>query len=63
METMNIPARLAYSIEEVARCAGVSADLIRREIRKGEIRTVRLGDRVLVPKAELFRICGTSGTA
>lgn len=50
------PDRDAYSIEEAGRrLGGVSQDAIRNAIRGGQLRAVRLGRRVLIPRDEIRR--------
>ena len=63
MTHTNAPERLAYSIDETARAAGVSRDVLYALIRRGQLRTVKIGERRLVPRQELFRITGTLGSA
>lgn len=50
-------------IRDVAKQLSLSADTIRRKIRLGEIRTVRIGRRVLVPITEVERICAVVGAS
>jgi excisionase family DNA binding protein len=50
--------RLAYTSAEAAAALGVSTDHVRRMIRSGEIRAVRLGAALLVPVIELERLLG-----
>ena len=57
-----LPKRLAYSVREVAHAASVSPATIYRLIYRNEVRTVRIGDRQLIPNYELHRITGTAGT-
>ena len=52
--------RLAYSVKEVAHAAGVSEGMIYRLIYRKELRTVRIGDRQLIPNDELHRLTGTA---
>lgn len=47
--------RLAYSVAEAASALGVSRDLVRSMVRRGDLRSRRLGRRVLIPAAELHR--------
>ncbi len=47
---------LAVDVREAARLTSLSPYTIRRYIRKGRIRAVRVGRRVLVPVAELERL-------
>jgi len=59
MNHSEVPKRLAYSVKEVAHAAGVSEGTIYRLIYRKELRTVRIGDRQLVPAQELHRLTGT----
>jgi excisionase family DNA binding protein len=53
---MNPQARL-ISIPEFAALVGISPDTVRRMISRGQVRSVRVLRRVLVPKTEIDRIC------
>ncbi len=50
------PAALTYSVAEAARLLGVSAFQAYAYCRRGEIPNIRLGGRVLVPRAALHRM-------
>ena len=50
--------RLALSVKEAAETLGVGKELIYRAINRGELRAVRLGGRVMVPRIELERLLG-----
>lgn len=52
----NIP-RLTYSVDEAAAAAGISRATVYRLIGSRQLRTVKLGDRRLVPRDELMRLC------
>lgn len=41
--------RLALTIAETAQVCGVSVPFVRLEIRRGNLRAVKLGRRVIVP--------------
>jgi excisionase family DNA binding protein len=45
-----------FSITESAERAGVARDTFYRWCRAGRVRTVRMGDRVMIPTRELRRI-------
>jgi excisionase family DNA binding protein len=45
------------SIGEAAHAMGVSKDSVRRLIRAGALRSVRIGKRVMIPESELERAC------
>jgi excisionase family DNA binding protein len=55
------PPRDAYSKQEAADRLGVSVDTLERRVL-GDLRTVRLGGRVLIPRAELRRWLDANAT-
>jgi len=53
--------RVAYSPNEAARALGLSLNHVYDLIRSGTIPSVRLGKRILIPRAELERmLCARS---
>jgi excisionase family DNA binding protein len=50
--------KLAYSVKEAATAMGVSPDLVRRLIDTGELRSVRLAGRVVIPVVEVEQLLG-----
>jgi excisionase family DNA binding protein len=48
--------RVSLSRDEVAQRLGVSRDSVIRAIKRGEIKAVRFGRRVLIPRSELDRV-------
>ena len=48
--------RAALSKKEFAERLGVSLDSVNRMIKKGKIRVVNFGRRVLIPASELTRV-------
>jgi excisionase family DNA binding protein len=48
--------RIAISKQEYARSLSVSLDSVNRAIKRGKIRVIRFGRRVLIPKTELDRV-------
>lgn len=48
--------RVSFSRDEVARQLGVSRDSVARAIRRGEIKVIHFGRRVLIPRSELERL-------
>ena len=50
------------SVEEAAGLLGISPWTVRRDIRDGKLRPVRLGRRVLVEEAELERFVAEGKT-
>lgn len=49
---------LTVSVEEAARLLGVGRGLAYEAARRGEIPTIRLGRRLLVPRARLLALLG-----
>jgi excisionase family DNA binding protein len=47
---------LAFSVPEAARALGISKTLAYEAAYRGEIPTIRVGSRVLVPRAALERM-------
>ena len=54
--------RRTYTTEEVAEMAGVAEATVRKQIRAGEIRSIRMGRRILIPATEVDRLFGEQGT-
>jgi len=55
---------LAMGLREAARLVGVSPFTLRRQIRNGTIRSVRIGKRrLLIPFSELERLVSTGKSA
>ena len=50
--------RLTVSVEDAARLLGISRGLAYEAARRGELPTVRLGRRLLVPRAQLLKLLG-----
>ena len=48
--------RIAYSIKEAADALGVSEWMVREGVRTGQIGSVRIGRRILIPRRELERL-------
>jgi excisionase family DNA binding protein len=54
--------RLAYSPSEMAVALGVSRNTIHNWITAGQLRTVKLGRRRLIPASEWDRLVAEGGT-
>lgn len=52
--------RLAYSPEESAQKLGLSRSALYDALRRGDIRSVRIGGRRLIPAVELARVLGSN---
>src|SRR5258708_6389298 len=46
------PERLAYSMREAAKMLDVSAGLLLLEVQRGRLRVIRIGKRMVLPRAE-----------
>jgi len=53
---MKSSERLARGLNEVAEIFDVSKDSLRRAAERGELETLRIGSRVLVPESEIQRV-------
>ena len=58
-----LPAeRLAYSVSEAARLAGLSRDLLYDEMRRGNLGYIKVGRRRLITRQHLERFLGITPT-
>jgi excisionase family DNA binding protein len=55
--------KLNFSLAEAAQALGVSPSLLRLEAQRGKLKTVRIGRRVLIPRAEVMQRAGLDGQA
>jgi excisionase family DNA binding protein len=51
-------SRLTITVEEAAAALGIGRTAAYEAVRRGELETLRLGRRVLVPTAPLLRLLG-----
>jgi excisionase family DNA binding protein len=51
---------LVISVEEAARMLSISRGLAYEAARRGELPTIRLGRRLLVPRRALLELCGAT---
>jgi excisionase family DNA binding protein len=52
--------RLAYSVDEAARLTGLSRDLLYDEMRRGNLRYVKVGRRRLITRQHLQQFLGVA---
>ena len=45
--------RMAYSVEETAQALGIGRGLVFQLLREGQLKSIRLGKRRLIPASEL----------
>jgi excisionase family DNA binding protein len=55
---VSMPPRLTLTVEEAAATLGISRAFAYEAVRRGEIPSIRIGRRVLVPQAALARMLG-----
>jgi excisionase family DNA binding protein len=53
-----VNAALTMSVDEAARLLGIGRGLAYEAVRNGEIPSIRLGRRVLIPRARLLELLG-----
>lgn len=60
---MNTAERLTYKIEEAGTLLGIGRNGAYEAARRGEIPTIKIGRRLLVPKAALEALLAGKGKA
>lgn len=55
--------RLTVSVEEAARLLGIGRNGAYQAVRAGQIPVIRIGARILVPKAALQEMLSTAASA
>jgi excisionase family DNA binding protein len=55
--------RLVYTVEEAAQLLGISRSFAYEAAQRGEIPSMRIGRRILVPKAALERFLASAAEA
>ncbi len=66
MEPQTTPPRATYGVQEAAKILGIGRNAAYEAARRGEIPTIRIGGRILVPKAALdkmLEMVGREGVA
>lgn len=56
MNTEETPTKILYTLRDTAAALSVSQSALRGWIRRGHLRSTRLGARVMVPAAEIARV-------
>ena len=56
-----IEERTVYTVDEVARVLGIGRNTAYLAIRRGEIPSVRIGARILIPKVALDALLQPAG--
>lgn len=61
MERYSPPTPITLTVAEVATLLGVSLGVAYREVREGNIPSIRVGGRLLVPRAAFDRLLDVDG--
>jgi excisionase family DNA binding protein len=56
-----VSVRLTYTVEEAAALLGIARGTAYEAARDGSLPTIRLGRRLLVPRARLAELLGNQG--
>lgn len=56
---MDVKEKQAFSKAEFAKQFSVSADSVNRAIQRGDLKVIRFGRRVLIPRSEVERVLET----
>lgn len=59
---MVVDEKIAYSVSEAARALGLSLNTTYELIRQNRLPALRLGKRLLIPRAELEKLMQSAGT-
>ena len=54
--------RIVYTVEEAAKLLGISRPTAFQGVERGEIPHIRVGRRILIPKASLDRMLASAGS-
>ena len=60
-ETTKANERLTYNVTEAAKCLGLSRNACYAACERGELPCLRIGKRILIPKARLDRLLSDNG--
>jgi len=56
--SLELPAKHAFSVAELADFLGVNQKTVRDDITAGNIRVVRIGRVIRIPRSEVLRLLG-----
>ena len=60
--SLNNSSRLTLTVEEARKQLGLSRGATYEAIRRGEIPSIRIGRRIIIPRVPLERMLGITGT-
>jgi excisionase family DNA binding protein len=55
-ENLNLISKRVYTLTEAAAIVGISYSLMRKFVKQGKIKTMRVGKRLMVPEAEVEKL-------
>ncbi len=61
MQMKDTSGRLTMSVDEAAAILGIGRNAAYEAVRRGEIPSLRIGGRILVPKAAFQKMLGMDG--
>ena len=62
-ELADVRSKLTVSVPQAGRLLGLGRDSAYRAAERGDIPTLRIGRRLVVPVPELLRMCGATDAA
>lgn len=64
MELQNVSvAKLGYSYAEAEIASGLSRTTLWRAVKRGDLRSMKVGKKVIIPAEDLAKLCGASEPA
>lgn len=63
MSESKLVGRLTYNVEEAAQLLGLSKNIAYEAVASGAIPSIRIGRRILVPRAALEAMLASAGNA
>lgn len=48
--------RRTYTVEDVGRVLGIGRNSMYKAVERGDVRCIRIGKRIVIPKAEVERL-------
>lgn len=55
-ESLNLIPKRTYTLTEAAAIVGISYSLLRKFVKQGKIKTIRVGKRLLIPEEEVKKL-------
>ena len=61
--TEHIPDQLCFSVEETRKRLKISRGLMYEAVRTGQVPSIRVGKRILIPRQALYRLLNVTTVA